>query len=304
MRNKCILSKTFVQAGDESGHAVVVAPLVVLGRRREVPLRAARVTMGIARMADDQVLVRVAWLYYMEGLTQDRIASQLRLTRLRVNRTARRGTPQWPRQHHHQRQPDALPRIGGCAPPTSRLAGRRDRADAGRRRPHPCLAWARHRRLLVATSGRAPRARAWRWLGSDAARDDSTCAACPVPRTRRELDDGRSYPRPGDQHVRDCERTCGSSRCAVYLPRSTGIRHQRRVARHHCLPAGVSGGFRAHCQERSRRPQRGRSQPTITAHTVWPASRCHRGKSAPGGGRRGHHGAIPRRQGRDSWITR
>ncbi len=42
--------------------------------------------MGIARMADDQVLVRVAWLYYMEGLTQDRIASQLRLTRLRVNR--------------------------------------------------------------------------------------------------------------------------------------------------------------------------------------------------------------------------
>ena len=37
-------------------------------------------------MSDDQVLVRVAWLYYMEGLTQDRIASRLRLTRLRVNR--------------------------------------------------------------------------------------------------------------------------------------------------------------------------------------------------------------------------
>ena len=37
-------------------------------------------------MNDDQVLVRVAWLYYMEGLTQDRIASRLRLTRLRVNR--------------------------------------------------------------------------------------------------------------------------------------------------------------------------------------------------------------------------
>lgn len=30
--------------------------------------------------------VRVAWLYYMEGLTQDRIATQLGLTRLRVNR--------------------------------------------------------------------------------------------------------------------------------------------------------------------------------------------------------------------------
>jgi DNA-binding transcriptional regulator LsrR (DeoR family) len=37
-------------------------------------------------MIDDQMLVRVAWLYYMEGLTQDRIATRLRLTRLRVNR--------------------------------------------------------------------------------------------------------------------------------------------------------------------------------------------------------------------------
>jgi lsr operon transcriptional repressor len=37
-------------------------------------------------MTDDQMLVRVAWLYYMEGLTQDRIATRLRLTRLRVNR--------------------------------------------------------------------------------------------------------------------------------------------------------------------------------------------------------------------------
>ena len=38
-------------------------------------------------MADeDQVVVRVAWLYYMEGLTQDAIATKLGLTRLRVNR--------------------------------------------------------------------------------------------------------------------------------------------------------------------------------------------------------------------------
>jgi lsr operon transcriptional repressor len=37
-------------------------------------------------MSEDQLLVRVAWLYYMEGLTQDRIATRLRLTRLRVNR--------------------------------------------------------------------------------------------------------------------------------------------------------------------------------------------------------------------------
>jgi DNA-binding transcriptional regulator LsrR (DeoR family) len=37
-------------------------------------------------MSDDQVPVRVAWMYYMEGLTQDRIANRLRLTRLRVNR--------------------------------------------------------------------------------------------------------------------------------------------------------------------------------------------------------------------------
>ena len=37
-------------------------------------------------MSDDQLLVRVAWLYYMEGLTQDRIGVRLRLTRLRVNR--------------------------------------------------------------------------------------------------------------------------------------------------------------------------------------------------------------------------
>jgi len=35
---------------------------------------------------EDQIPVRVAWLYYMEGLTQDRIATQLGLTRLRVNR--------------------------------------------------------------------------------------------------------------------------------------------------------------------------------------------------------------------------
>lgn len=35
---------------------------------------------------DKQVMVRAAWLYYMEGLTQDRIAAQLGLTRLKVNR--------------------------------------------------------------------------------------------------------------------------------------------------------------------------------------------------------------------------
>ncbi|MBI2769856.1 MAG: sugar-binding transcriptional regulator [Burkholderiales bacterium] len=35
---------------------------------------------------EDQAMVRAAWLYYMEGLTQDRIADQLGLTRLRVNR--------------------------------------------------------------------------------------------------------------------------------------------------------------------------------------------------------------------------
>ena len=37
-------------------------------------------------MTEDQVAVRVAWLYYMESQTQDRIAAQLGLTRLRVNR--------------------------------------------------------------------------------------------------------------------------------------------------------------------------------------------------------------------------
>jgi DNA-binding transcriptional regulator LsrR (DeoR family) len=37
-------------------------------------------------MEDDQTAVRAAWLYYIEGLTQDRVAEQLGLTRLRVNR--------------------------------------------------------------------------------------------------------------------------------------------------------------------------------------------------------------------------
>jgi lsr operon transcriptional repressor len=36
--------------------------------------------------ADDQMQVRVAWLYFMEGLTQGDIASKLGMTRLRVNR--------------------------------------------------------------------------------------------------------------------------------------------------------------------------------------------------------------------------
>jgi lsr operon transcriptional repressor len=34
----------------------------------------------------DQTIVRAAWLYYMEGLTQDRVAARLGITRLRVNR--------------------------------------------------------------------------------------------------------------------------------------------------------------------------------------------------------------------------
>ncbi len=35
---------------------------------------------------EDQTIVRAAWLYYMEGLTQDRVAARLGITRLRVNR--------------------------------------------------------------------------------------------------------------------------------------------------------------------------------------------------------------------------
>ncbi|HWI83494.1 sugar-binding transcriptional regulator [Ramlibacter sp.] len=37
-------------------------------------------------MEDDEAAVRAAWLYYMEGLTQDRVAARLGTTRLRVNR--------------------------------------------------------------------------------------------------------------------------------------------------------------------------------------------------------------------------
>jgi DNA-binding transcriptional regulator LsrR (DeoR family) len=37
-------------------------------------------------MDDEEAAVRAAWLYYMEGLTQDRVAARLGLTRLRVNR--------------------------------------------------------------------------------------------------------------------------------------------------------------------------------------------------------------------------
>jgi len=35
---------------------------------------------------DDQMQVRVAWLYHMEGLTQAEVADRLKITRLRVNR--------------------------------------------------------------------------------------------------------------------------------------------------------------------------------------------------------------------------
>lgn len=37
-------------------------------------------------MDDEEAAVRAAWLYYMEGLTQDRVATRLGTTRLRVNR--------------------------------------------------------------------------------------------------------------------------------------------------------------------------------------------------------------------------
>ena len=35
---------------------------------------------------DEQLRVRVAWLYFMEGLTQADIATKLGITRLRANR--------------------------------------------------------------------------------------------------------------------------------------------------------------------------------------------------------------------------
>jgi lsr operon transcriptional repressor len=38
------------------------------------------------RVEDDQTQVRVAWLYYMEGLTQAEVAGRVKITRLRVNR--------------------------------------------------------------------------------------------------------------------------------------------------------------------------------------------------------------------------
>ena len=37
-------------------------------------------------MDDEESLVRTAWLYYMEGLTQERIAARLGTSRLRVTR--------------------------------------------------------------------------------------------------------------------------------------------------------------------------------------------------------------------------
>ena len=53
------------------------------------PIRDAegRTDAGLAaRSDDDQHGIRVAWLYYVAGLTQEQIAQQLGLTRLRVNR--------------------------------------------------------------------------------------------------------------------------------------------------------------------------------------------------------------------------
>ena len=35
---------------------------------------------------EEQLRVRVAWLYFMEGLTQSEIADRLGITRLRANR--------------------------------------------------------------------------------------------------------------------------------------------------------------------------------------------------------------------------
>lgn len=64
--------------------AKLVAPVSDSAQGPEVA--EAKTATGRRAMSEDQIQARVAWLYYMEAMTQADIAERLGLTRLRVNR--------------------------------------------------------------------------------------------------------------------------------------------------------------------------------------------------------------------------
>ena len=116
---------------------------------------------------DEQLRVRVAWLYFMEGLTQADIAGKLGITRLRANRLLGEARASGLVNIQVNARLAGLRRAGAAAGPGDRPEGCRGRADPDRSRPDRAVARA------------APRPTTWRGISARPACAGSASAGAP-----------------------------------------------------------------------------------------------------------------------------
>ena len=176
---------------------------------------------------DEQLRVRVAWLYFMEGLTQADIAAKLGITRLRANRLlgeARESGLVNIQVNARLADCVALERAAGRR---NRPEGRRDRADPGRSRADRGRARPRHGRLSRPPSRREPRARRSASAGAPpCARPSATCASANLPDLSINSMMGGLTHGLGAQHLRDRQRVRPPRQRAVQLPRRADLCRQ------------------------------------------------------------------------------
>ena len=183
---------------------------------------------------DEQLRVRVAWLYFMEGLTQADIAAKLGITRLRANRLlgeARESGLVNIQVNARLADCVALERAAGRR---DRPEGRRDRADAGRSpsRSPPCWA-APPPTISRAISARTGCARSASAGAPPCARPCAIWRGANLPDLSINSMMGGLTHGLGAQHLRDRQRIRAPRQRAVQLPRRADLFRQPEVARHH-----------------------------------------------------------------------
>ena len=183
---------------------------------------------------DEQRRTRIAWLYYVEGLTQAEIADRLAVSRVKVVRDLQIG------RQTGLVQIQINGRLASCVA-LERALERRFGLRAGGGGADPARRGASARdpgrgaRLLALRPARR-RPDAGRRLGPHAALERARAAPPRAAGAHRRVAAGRHRPRLGDQHVRDRLARRRDAGCAVLLSGGPGLRQLARPCATCCWP--------------------------------------------------------------------